>query len=249
MVYSDYPTKKNYLTFREQEALAMLGSSEIIRTPEAHTYLKQANETLSQLVKKGKYIRLKKGLLISSEAFWKRPYEVVSKALQGVVSYISALHLHGVLEYEPNIIYILVDTRPFEKTIGEYTVKATTTQHKFGIEKRENVFVTDIEKTLLDCLSHPTRAGGYTIIAEALKESEIRWDRMLEYLELFNKGSLYQKFGYLLTKTEKNVPQYALRTLKKHVKNNCRLLSDTRRTYVYDKEWKIMDNTGVEEWK
>ncbi|MFP4645144.1 MAG: type IV toxin-antitoxin system AbiEi family antitoxin [Candidatus Woesearchaeota archaeon] len=248
MTKQDYPVKKNYLTFREQEALSTLEHSEIIRTSEAHTYLEQANETLSRLVKKGYFIRLKKGVLLSQEAFLQRPYEVVSKAMKGVVGYISALHLHGVLEYEPNVIYIQVETRPFEKQIGRYTIKATTTTHKFGIEQREGIFVTDTEKTLLDCLSHPTRAGGYTVIARALKESELNWKRLLEYLELFDKGSLYQKIGYLLTKTGKKVPRKVIRELKAHVKNNCRLVSDTSTAYTYDNEWKIMDNTGVREW-
>ncbi|MFW5865580.1 MAG: type IV toxin-antitoxin system AbiEi family antitoxin domain-containing protein [Nanoarchaeota archaeon] len=248
MYKHNYPLKKNYLTFREQKALSTLEHSEIIRTSEAHTYLKQANETLSQLVKKGHFIRLKKGLLISKEAFLQRPYEVVSKAMKGVVSYISALHLHGILEYEPNVIYIQVESRPFETSIGKYTIKATTTTHKFGLVQQEGIFVTDTEKTLLDCLSHPTRAGGYTVIARALKESKLNWKRLLEYLELFDKGSLYQKLGYLLTKTGKKTPRYVLRELKTHVKNNCRLVSDTSTSYTYNTEWKIMDNTGVKEW-
>ncbi len=248
MDYGYQDTKKNYLTKKEQEVLSQLENKEIICTKDFQKELKPKNIVLSQLVRKGYYIRLKKGILLSRDAFFERPYELISKSNKGVIAYISALHIHGLIDYEPNIIYVMVDTRPYEKQIRSYKIKAITTKHKFGIEELSKAFVTDIEKTILDCLLHPQKAGGYTNIITALSESKLQWKKMLEYLELFNKGSLYQKLGYLLTRINKDTPQYVIKELKKRVKNNCRLISNTNIPYVYDKEWKIMDNIGKREW-
>ena len=61
------------------------------------------------------------------------------------------------------------------------------------------VRVTDIESTLLDCFDRIDRAGGIEELLHCM-ESIVMLDeeKIIHYLEEYDKAFLYQKSGYLL---------------------------------------------------
>jgi len=59
--------------------------------------------------------------------------------------------------------------------------------------------VSNLERTLLDCLSRPELSGGIAGVAEilALAKPRLDWKRFGSYLDRFGNRSLVQRAGFL----------------------------------------------------
>lgn len=71
---------------------------------------------------------------------------------------------------------------------------------KLWVTKQEKCFVSDIEKTILDCLFQPKYCGGISEIVKGiwLKRDDINYDRLLKYSQKFEKKSAIKRLGYIL---------------------------------------------------
>ena len=59
--------------------------------------------------------------------------------------------------------------------------------------------VTDLERTIIDCIDHLERAGGLEEFLYPLQMiPDVKEDRLLYYLEEYNHIFLWQKAGYIL---------------------------------------------------
>ncbi|MFT4305223.1 MAG: type IV toxin-antitoxin system AbiEi family antitoxin domain-containing protein, partial [Candidatus Woesearchaeota archaeon] len=154
----------------------------------------------------------------------------------------------NLIEYEPSTIYVMTDSISSKKKIFNYNIHYINLKHKFGIEEKNGINTTNIEKTIIDCLFKPEYAGGYSNIIKVIKESNPDWEKIIQYLNHYNKSSLSQKLGFIIKKTNKKVPQKIITILKSKIKNKIRLISNQKLKTKYDKEWKIMENIGNQEW-
>ena len=118
----------------------------------------ELQDIFSRLVKKQILFRIEKGLYCVRN--FQNPF-VIANAMQGdsIISFWSALNLHGLTEQIPNVVYSQSQFQKRDKT-------AFNVHYKFVKVKPEKMFgsmqmgygsevfrVTDVEKTLLDCFN------------------------------------------------------------------------------------------------
>ena len=243
----------NYKTKSEQKILKYIKDFENIFTNKDLDKLisnhNMINKTLSSLEDKNIILRLKKGKYILSEKFYSNPHYFAAILNQGMIGFISALKIHGLIDYEPHKIYVIC-YKSKKRKIGNFEIIYINLKQKTGLTYINKIPCTDIEKTIVDSLFKPEYSGGFSVIAKAIYQAEINWNKLFEYLERYNKNSLYQKLGYILTllkdNTDKKIPKSSLKKLKSNIKNNLRLIPNKDLEYEYDSEWKIMDNLGKE---
>ena len=71
---------------------------------------------------------------------------------------------------------------------------------KFWVDKSEMIWISDLERTIIDGLKIPEYCGGITEVAKGLwmKRNEINPDKLVDYAERIDKGAVYRRLGFLL---------------------------------------------------
>jgi predicted transcriptional regulator of viral defense system len=175
-------------------------------------------ELLSDMVKRGLLMRLKKGL------YYIIPYEQepnvfmpdwhilvahLTKGNEHYIGYYSALQIHDLIT-QPSLkeqIVVAKQIRP--STIQIKTVLFQFIYHhedhffgstKIWIDSFNKVICSDLEKTFIDCLFKPDYAGGIVEIAKAIHtaKDKIKFDRLLEYTQRFKSQAVIKRLGFIL---------------------------------------------------
>jgi predicted transcriptional regulator of viral defense system len=61
------------------------------------------------------------------------------------------------------------------------------------------IYITDVERTLLDALRSPERSGGMAKVFQAWRKAEmLDLDRLVDYTDRFDNQTLRQRVGFLL---------------------------------------------------
>ena len=108
--------------------------------------------------------------------------------------------------------------------------------------------VTDLEKTILDCLDRLDLAGGLDqaarILAAAVSGGKLDGRKLARYARLMRNRSLIQRLGYLLERG-KFLPEAAkaLQPLKHPVP--CLLDSGSPRQGKLNARWQVCENVAV----
>ena len=104
------------------------------------------------------------------------------------------------------------------------------------------VRVTDLERTIVDCIDRMKYAGGLEELLNNLSSiSYVDEVKLLGYLSAYQKASLYQKSGLLLSmfKTQMRISSGFFRQCKDHTGKSTRYLTDTIGNTVYDADWHL----------
>ena len=131
-------------------------------------------------------------------------YEIGCNSVPGsYLSYHSAMEFYGLQNQVWNRIYLSSAKRfrPFEFEFVEYMYAPD--RHREGIARpaeHVSVRVTDMERTILDCIDRPDLAGGLEELVYNLELiGTVDEDRLLRYLPLYGKSVIYQKTGFILS--------------------------------------------------
>ncbi len=175
-------------------------------------------ELLSDMVRRGLLMRLKRGLycLIPYEQDpvtfmpdWHLLAEPLTKGTDHYIGYYSALQIHNLIT-QPSLkeqIVVAKQLRPTQIEIKGVTFQFIyhNSEHFFGakkiwIDSYHKVLCSDLEKTFIDCLFKPDYAGGIVEIARALyiSKDKIKFNKLLEYAEKFNSQAVIKRLGFLL---------------------------------------------------
>lgn len=194
---------------------------------EAMTALPNSNESalrelLSDMVKRGLLMRLKKGLYYiipyeqESENFmpdWHLIAKHLTKGTKHYIGYYSALQIHNLIT-QPSLkeqIVVAKQMRPSTLKIKNTSFQFIyhNEKHFFGskkiwIDSFNKVECSDLEKTVVDCLFKPDYAGGIVEIARAIHMSKgkIKFERLLEYTQRFKSQAVIKRLGFLLETLE-----------------------------------------------
>jgi predicted transcriptional regulator of viral defense system len=132
-------------------------------------------------------------------------YEIASKLFaDACVVYHSALEFYGVANQAFNTVYVASATRfrEFEYDGVEYV--RIVPQIEKGVVEQEShavIRVTDLERTVVDCLDRIDLAGGIDELTQGLTASAyLREKELAMYLMEYDKNFLYQKAGYFLSR-------------------------------------------------
>ena len=137
------------------------------------------------------------------------------------IAYWSALHYHGLTEQMPNVVFVQTTSRKKRRELTvfgiRYRIVRAIRRKFFGLEplwiEGLKVYVTDREKTVIDCLDKPQHCGGVIEVYKALREEGVNVGRLTEYLEMFGSGAVAKRLAYLakLAGIEVEVPDHLLK--------------------------------------
>lgn len=126
-----------------------------------------ASQMLRRLAAKKRLTRLYQGLWADAENPDYNAYKAVpflTRPHPAAVSLLSALHLHGMIEQIPQVIYVVSTalTRRVKTPVGSYSIHQIAPEffHGYDYYRGDGAFlVASPEKTLVDCLYFSTRKG------------------------------------------------------------------------------------------
>lgn len=138
------------------------------------------------------------------------PY-LIARELAGAAPYFlshgTALELHRMVTQPNFTVYVSCTRRVRPQTVGGYDFRFVhiTAVQDFGavkhwIDKERFVMISDMERTIIDGLRHPARAGGITEVAKGLwmKREVLKVERLMDYAQRIGVGAVVRRLGYLL---------------------------------------------------
>lgn len=172
---------------------------------------------LSKLVKKRWLIRLYPGkyLIVPLSAGEKGEHSenwyLIAKNLikpsPYYISYYGALEIHEMTIQPVFKIYISTPNRKRSKDILGAAFQFVYTREKdmWGLEDNwvtpsQKAKVSDLERTIIDCLNRLEFCGGITEVARGIwiKRNDLDFEKLIQYLIRFNRKSVAKRLGFLL---------------------------------------------------
>ena len=104
------------------------------------------------------------------------------------------------------------------------------------------VRVTDLERTVLDCIDCIDLSGGLEELVKCFAIiTYINEKKLLDYLYVFNKQFLYQKTGFILSyfQKEMKLSDAFFELCKSKIGKSTRYLTDKQESDTYFKEWRL----------
>ena len=160
------------------------------------------NEILENLVDKDFLVRVERGKYRRYD--FSDPYVLSTFiAKEGVVSYWSALHIQGLTERFPNIVFVKIPFRKRNTRVAGTKVKFVSVKKDkmAGITKagygNKQFPLTNIEMTLVDCFDQNRYAGPLPDLFKAFKQAPLDSNRLIRYTNIYNNISIIKRMGYL----------------------------------------------------
>ncbi len=160
------------------------------------------NEILENLVEKEFLSRIERGKYCRTNY---RDEKVIGCHLvsDGVISYWSALNIHGLTEQFSNTIFIQTTKVKSEKSVFGVPYQFV----KINPRKRTNIqnegygnhryTITTIEKTIVDCFDLPQYSGGYSELIRAFNDAELDQDKLIASCAAINNLSVIKRMAFL----------------------------------------------------
>jgi len=181
------------------------------------TSLVATRNLLSDLVKKNWLVRLVPGkylivpLSAGEKAEFSEDWFVIGKNLVEPAPYYfshySALDLLQMTSQPIMTVYVTTPKRhrPVKILGATYRFIYSKPDKLWGIEEiwakpTEKVKVSDLERTIIDCLANPQLCGGITEISKGLwsKRSEVDLPKLVGYIERYGSKAVAKRLGFLL---------------------------------------------------
>ena len=263
-------TSTNYRTLGPTESRVVLGLSEEGRRELtrqdaiARFSLSEntANEVLASLVRKGWLARAGWGKYLLIPPEWGATVTGESNTLalaaqlsiDGYIAFSTAAAHWGLTTQLRNVVWIVTRTHARPRRINDSDIRFARLPMKslFGFE-RVPVFgypvpISDLEKTALDCIEYPERAGGLGEASAILAKAARRWDweKAADYFERRGNTALIQKFGYLCGAGQMLMPDTTRARLTRSMKSSSRTYlvpyRQSKTVHSYDREWGVVVN-------
>lgn len=172
---------------------------------------------ITKLVARGIATRLKPGLFVlvpfelgHAREYMGNPY-VIARELAGgrdyYLSHATAMDIHQMVT-QPQLVVYVTTLRPFRPrdVLGtEFRSVRSKPEDFFGVtehwvDKQEKVFVSDLERTVIDGLKQPEYCGGVSEVAKGLwmRRQDINSNRLANYALRLDIGAVIRRLGYLM---------------------------------------------------
>lgn len=216
--------------------------------------ISENQNTVSSLVRdyvRKNYIeQVRKGLyvVISMEtgASVANRFEIGSRILQGgYISHHSAFEYFGLTNQMMYTVQVSGDGRFRPFSFDGYEYQSFQQRIKEGaIQKENGIMVTDVERTVLDSINDLEKTGGLAELCQCLRMIPfLDEDKLLSYMQQFNKQFLYQKTGFLLEqlKEDLKLTDSFFNKCRENMGKSKRYFSDTmdRKVLVYSPLWQL----------
>jgi predicted transcriptional regulator of viral defense system len=176
---------------------------------------------------RGKYAVIPPDVLYGRKGYTADPYAVIDGLMRGqeyYVAYASAAHLHGIVTQLPFIAYVVTpkQRRPVDLRTTRIQFVTIKKSRFFGIEERQYssslLYLSDLEKTVVDCFDRSDLIGGMDDVARIVAEaiSRVDWDKLVDYAKKMDREALIRRLGFVLEKLSSigyTVPEAVLKKL------------------------------------
>ncbi|HBF86382.1 MAG TPA: hypothetical protein DDW54_01735 [Clostridiales bacterium] len=206
---------------------------------------------LKRLTETNKIKKLKGGLYATVNPLTKdifaNKYEIATALYKdAAVGYHSALEFHGLGNQVYSEVHVISSKRYSLDDIDGLEYVFFNNKYSEGISEYEQntvIRVTELERTVVDCIDRIDVAGGLEEVFTAL--SAINYcdeKKLLKHLQYYDKKVLYKKVGYLFSVLK---PKYLSEDFYRKCKENISARDDDIREYKtlsskYIKEWKLI---------
>lgn len=160
------------------------------------------------------------------------------------ISHHSALEYHGISNQVFYTVSVTSKERFTSFTFDGVTYEQYQPKITGGViapSQTPLVSVTDIERTIVDCIYDIDRAGGLEELIEALRLLPgLNENKVLAYLEEYDQIFLWQKAGYILEQFARvlSISEDFFTTCKSHVNHRKRYLTGMSDLSYYP-DWKL----------
>jgi predicted transcriptional regulator of viral defense system len=188
------------------------------------------------------------------------PLLVADRLMEDRPHYLShgtAMAVHG-MTTQPRIVVIVSCVDPPARSIvaqgAEIRVTSIPESEIFGTKRHwldsgVSVTVSDIERTVVDCLRRPDLCGGYIEVDRGswMKRDDIDVDRLVEYAVRLGIGAVCARLGYLLDSCSLGTDVHR-EALRRHLRTTYNLLDPSMPAEGrYMARWKLRLNVGQDE--
>jgi predicted transcriptional regulator of viral defense system len=187
--------------------------------------------------------------VIAREVLGSRPY---------YISHYSAMELHQMTTQPVNTVYVIVRRQWDSRTIAgvRYRFIYASQRSFWGWEMiwvtaEEQVRVSDLEKTLLDCTVRPELCGGLGELAKGLwlRKNDLDDSRLTEYVQRLGHRAAAKRIGFLLETYDLGGPE-TIAMLQSLVNRGYDLLDPASPDEgPYRRRWRLRINLDPEELK
>lgn len=171
-------------------------------------------------------------------------YQIASRAADDAcVSHHSAFEFYGYGNQVFYDVYFATEkrVRPFSYDGVSYCPLAY--RGNVGIiETNTGVRVTSLERTVIDSIADFEKIGGLEELLRCLMLiPSLDSDKLLDALELYGRGQLYQKTGYILEalKDELSLPEQFFTECEKRSSASKTYLFEKQENFVLHSKWKL----------
>ena len=213
-------------------------------------------------IKRGKYIIIPQeiGENASYVGNWYVAAREIVNSPNYYISYYSAMEIHNMVTHPVTRIFVTTPKQEYKKQriAGNTTFEFIYMNAKyiwgirnFWVTKSEQVRVSDIERTIIDCLYRPKYCGGILEIVKGLwiQREKIDFVKILNYALKFKKVVVIKRLGYILESLNLRDANY-LGKLRRRINNKYYILDPLLTTKErYKNSWKCIANIGPQEMK
>ncbi len=219
---------------------------------------------LNDLIDRGLVLRIKPGKFYvipydqNAETYMPNWHLITEHLVSGknYIGYYSALEIYELIT-QPSLVEQVVVNQTLTKSemkIRDIKFKFIyhNAKHFFGfkdvwIDDSNQVKVSDLEKTFIDCIFKPEYAGGIIEVMKAIYKAKERidWNKLKKYLSRFNSKAVNKRLGFILELLEiqPKVQEYLLGNIGKSHTLLDPTISDKG---VFTSRWKLYANINRE---
>ena len=164
------------------------------------------------------------------------------------LSHHTAFEYYGCANQVFNTVHVSGKTRFTPFKFDDITYKYLYPRLTVGIVKNsDGICVTDMERTILDSINDFEKIAGLEEVLQCIALIPyVEENKLVEYLQLYNKQFLYQKTGYILSQLKKSLrlSDRFFDKCKQHIGQSIRYLhkefiSAESSEVVFDKHWQL----------
>jgi len=251
--------KLNKTIFKLQDIEAITGLKENAASDLAGKLIKR--NIISRL-KQGKYIIIPQEIGKDSKYIgnWYVAAREIVNSPDYYISYYSAMDMHNMVTHPVTKVFVNTPKQEYKKqkiaggVIFEFIYISSKNLwgiKNFWVTKSEQVKVSDIERTIIDCLYRPQYCGGILEIAKGLwmQKQKIDFDRLFNYAVRFDRIVVIKRLGYILESLGLKDACY-LNKLKSKINNKYYTLDPLLNAVeTYKNLWKCIANISPQEIK
>ena len=208
-----------------------------------------AHSVIEAYKKKGLIESVRRDLFVTMSLETKQPvvnrYAIASHAASGAyVAYHSALEYHGLANQAYYEVYVASKSRFRTFEHGGLTYRHVASPLDIGLDVKNDIRVTDLERTVIDGINNFEKVGGleeFLLCIEMMPYLDSR--KLIDYLIMYNTVFLYQKSGYILEHYQEalKLPDTFFDVCRNKITKSTRYLYGTlqRESHVHNKSWAL----------